>query len=88
MVNLSITISITTPTGARRMEVSQVGQVLVAPILDGFALSFREGDLVIDAGKTKMTIRALNGQPVTAVELTLAGLDQRFAPHVLPPARK
>jgi hypothetical protein len=88
-VNLSLFLSIRTVDGqTRQASVGQSGRALVAPIIDAFAGSFQKGDLVIDPGKTRMTIKAMQGQPIASVELVLKNLDQKFSPLVLPPGKK
>jgi hypothetical protein len=88
-VNLSIRIVVRTADGTvRQMSVGQSGQVLVAPIIDAFAGSFQSTDLVINPRKTRMTMKSLNGSPVTSVELTLENLDRKYTPLVLPAGKK
>jgi hypothetical protein len=68
--------------------VGQGGAVLIAPIIDAFAGSFDKGDLEIDKGKTKMTIKSMKGVQVLSVDLVLRNLDQKYSPVVLPPTKK
>src|SRR5262249_44788938 len=89
MVNLGIELHVRTSDGnGRRMSVGQGGQVLIAPIIDAFARSFDMADLVIDPGKTRMTIRSLKGVPVVSVEVMMRNLAPQFHPVVLPPDKR
>jgi hypothetical protein len=88
-VNLGIELHVRTADGnGRRMSVGQGGQVLIAPIIDAFASHFDGADLVIDPGKTRMTIKSLKGIPVHSVEVTMRNLDARFHPVVLSPTKR
>ncbi len=89
IVNLGINLHVRTADGnGRQMSVGQGGQVLIAPIIDAFAGSFDKADLVIDPGKTRMTIKSLKGIPVHSVEVIMRNLDPRFHPVVLPPTKR
>jgi hypothetical protein len=86
MVNLRLQVSVSAPGYGQGTSVGQVGQVLVAPIVEAFHRSFPEA--VINADKTKLTFKSLKGRPVTSVRVTLTGLDKKFSPVALPPTKK